>query len=721
MSGVRTFFAYFFVGALSLVVLGFFIEAWNLDLSIPFAYEGDAIFGSAMIKTLIDTGWYLTNPYLGAPDKYSMFDFPMSEGFHFFLLRIISFFSSNYATVLNSFFLLTFPLAAMSALFVSRRMGLKYPLAVAVSILFALAPYHFFRFESHLFLSSYWVIPLVTWLAILIADNKLFTNDQALNFWDKKWVRWTIYSLLCVLIGSSGVYYAFFTVFFLLIAGAVSFFNSKKITPLKYVAIFALLISATVAVNILPSLIYIVKNGPNHEVGVRSPAESEAYGLKIIGMLIPSEHNRTKSLAKMGEHYNQLTLRKSENGNLGIIGSLGFIILLAMLLPKKNPFPNKNIYFLSRLNIFALLLGTISGLGALFAYTISPMIRCYDRISIFIAFFSLTAFFLTTQHITNKFSDNYRQILMILMAIFLLVMGTYDQVPNQIAQQAWKPRLNNNFQNDKDFIAKIENILPNNSMVFQLPYMGFPEDIPIYKMVDYEHFKAYLHSHHLLWSYGSMRGRSTATQQEYLAQLPIPILLKKLAYLNFTGLYLNRNGYADHGQRIEAELTSILHAPPIVSNDANLSFYDVREYIKNFKNSESTREWQEHIAQMKLAFNFHSDWGKGCYGIEPGAHRWCKNKTILYVTNDTSQPLRAKIQFSAGNSYKEADLWIKANRILNAKIKINSQDVFFSQTIAVPPGRHKIFFNTNAERVVAPGDPRELYFYLKNFSLIPLI
>ena len=42
-------------------------------------------------------------------------------------------------------------------------------------------------------------------------------------------------------------------------------------------------------------------------------------------------------------------------------------------------------------------------------------------------------------------------------------------------------------------------------MVYQVPYMAYPEEPAIVNMVDYDPFVGYLHSHDLRWSYGAMR------------------------------------------------------------------------------------------------------------------------------------------------------------------------------------------------------------------------
>ena len=48
-----------------------FMNLWHWDLSIPLVYlekNGDETWQLILTKALIDTGWILNNPYLGAPD-----------------------------------------------------------------------------------------------------------------------------------------------------------------------------------------------------------------------------------------------------------------------------------------------------------------------------------------------------------------------------------------------------------------------------------------------------------------------------------------------------------------------------------------------------------------------------------------------------------------------------------------------------------------------------
>ncbi len=80
--------------------------------------------------------------------------------------RLIGFVAPDWPVAMNLYFLIGFPLAAMTALWFLRQCGVSRLLAVTLATLYALAPYHFIRGESHLFLASYYAIPLA--LALLV-------------------------------------------------------------------------------------------------------------------------------------------------------------------------------------------------------------------------------------------------------------------------------------------------------------------------------------------------------------------------------------------------------------------------------------------------------------------------------------------------------------------------------------------------------------------------
>src|SRR5262249_17361556 len=95
---------------LCLLVLTFTMKLWKGGLHVPFNYGLDALFYSAIFKGTIENGWYLQNDSLGAPDGLQMHDFPIPDAVNFLLIKLLALIHSDFAWVLNVFFLLTFPL-----------------------------------------------------------------------------------------------------------------------------------------------------------------------------------------------------------------------------------------------------------------------------------------------------------------------------------------------------------------------------------------------------------------------------------------------------------------------------------------------------------------------------------------------------------------------------------------------------------------------------------
>ena len=91
-------------------------------------------------------------------------------------------------------------------------------------------------------------------------------------------------------------------------------------------------------------------------------------------------------------------------------------------------------------------------------------------------------------------------------------------------------------------------------MVFQLPLNEFPEGSPPGTMGTYDPARAYLHSKTLRWSFGAMKGRFGDSWQKYAVDRPTPETLRTIALAGFSGVWVDRDGYADRGAAVEAKL-----------------------------------------------------------------------------------------------------------------------------------------------------------------------
>ncbi|MEQ8220728.1 MAG: hypothetical protein ABRQ37_00390 [Candidatus Eremiobacterota bacterium] len=722
---IAPLFPYITAILLSSLILTLLLNLWKADLAIPFGYTRDVLdLHATVFKSITDKGWYITNDSIGMPQGLFMQDMLIPMNLHCFFIKIFSFFSKSSAVIMNFYYLISFLFITITSLYVLLRFNISAPVAVIISLLFTFLPYHFFRGEAHIFLGAYYMIPLTVMVMLDLSREPLILYRQNYSTIAR-------YIIICILAGCDFVYYPFFMCYFLLCTGIIYSLYARRMTYLLNSLILIAIISITVFISLIPTMTYRLQNGVNTEAGVRPLSEGEEYGLKITQLLLPVTCHRIPYLAHLKNTYKSTAPLVNENdfATLGLIGSAGFLFLLKELLygKKSNPL----ITSLSLLNLLAILLATVGGFGSLFNYIICPQIRSYNRISIYIAFFSLFAIALLLNEVYRK-HINYldklqlyvtplnlraKKIGFYIFITFILIAGILDQTI-----KGFTPDYNgtkSEYMNDQNFVEKIENSTSKNAMIFQLPYVPYPEWPPVNKMTDYSHFKGYIHSKNLRWSYGAMRGREGDLWQKAISEKPVNEFLDILAFSGFSGIYIDRYGYADSGSEIETKLSSILAIPPMISDNKRLSFFNIEPYGKKLREKYTEKEWD--MKQYESLHQLLLSWEKGFYYYESDAvknWRWCSSEGELHITNTSKNNKKITLNMSVVTDYKElSDLKLESD-LFTDTIKVNSSDAVYSKEITVTPGKHIIKFSCDAERAEAPGDDRFLVFRVINFKVI---
>jgi phosphoglycerol transferase len=598
----RSIAAYLATLAICVGYMTYSFQLWNADINVPFLYDGDALLFLALTKGAIDHGWFLANPSVGAPVGLQMHDFPISEGLHYGIMRLIGTVLNSPGAAFNLYFLLTFPLTALTSLFVLRRFQVPYLIAMVASLLFAFHPHHFFRGQAHLFLASYYLLPCIVMVALWLYMGQLpfWARQGQADPADKRSsrLRWIASIVLCLLHASAGVYYAFLSCYLFVIAGLAAALKLNKLRPLYSAIVLVAVTTGGVLANVGHSILYNLEHGKNPEVAVRGPVEAEIYGMKITQLLMPIWDHRIERLANLRTKYEAtmvssgpVAVNESMGSGLGAAASIGFCFLLVLLLKGNSGNRPSLLYGLSVFNVTTLLLSTIGGFGSIFALLVSPKIRAYNRFSIFLAFFALFALALLFREFGDRLKSVAARAAFALLLVGLLALGLFDQTPRTIVPNY--AHVQAQFKNDADFVAQIDSALPPESMVYQLPFTQFPEVVPPGRMIDYSHFRTYLHSDNLRWSYGQMRGRPTANREREMSAKPLDEQMVDLAALGFQGIWIDRLGYADNGADIEQRLASLLGVASIASADARFSFFDMSKYNQALQNRLSRVQWDQ--------------------------------------------------------------------------------------------------------------------------------
>lgn len=566
------------------------MQLWRANLNVPWRLTIDPATTDAWLmataaKATAENGWYLSIPRLGAPCGGELYDFPFANPTMITAFRILAALGLGSAAVINLCFALTFPLVAIAALAALRALNISWSTATVIAVLFALAPYHFARGEHHLALSSYYVVPLMVMVALWIWDGSLDSGAR-------RRMRIAIAVMVAVIAGAGNVYYAFFGCFLLAVAGIAGAVARRTLYPIGAAAALSAIAVALLVAATAPALLYARRYGPDLDANRRVSAEAELYGLRVAQMLLPITGHRLAPLARLRGAYNETLPKVTETdwSALGTLAAIGFVVLLVRILWVGRRDGAELLDRLAVFNLAAVLLGTAGAFGTVFAFLISPQIRCYNRICIYIAFLSLTAVAILLDRLRRR---SHSRALWYGLLLVLLVAGFLDQtnarfVPD-FAELAARDR------SESRFMEWIEASLPKNAAVFELPWVVFPEGHMTERMLMYDPLSGYLHSSTLRWSFGAMRGRANAQWQERLAaeisaaganatyspdagqtaraRLEEP--LRTLVLAGFDGIYIDRYGYADDADPLIAALSQTLGIAPLRSPDLRLAFFDL--------------------------------------------------------------------------------------------------------------------------------------------------
>ncbi len=574
-----------YLSALFIVILVIVwrLELWKMSLSIPLTYYVDSIGVQALIKGVVENGWWFYNPNLGAPVGLSLMDYPNADGFHLLVIKFMSFFTKESGSLLNGYFLLTYPLTALTTMYTFRKLNFSYLSSIVASVLYAFIPYHLYRGQGHFFLAAYYVIPLVVLVTYWTYLGELNVFSKA-KLRDKLTDSKIIISVLTIaVLGQSGLYYAFFSIILILMVGLIASIQNNNLVMLKNAGTLILILLIVMLLGFAPHLLYKAQHGPNPATAIRQGYESELLGLKIIQLMLPAYYHRNPVFANVTREYVSTApnINENQDSTLGLTASLGFLFLLLWVLLKDASFfkflRDKErilLNYLGAINLIALLLGTVAGFGTLIAYLFTPQIRGYNRISIFIAFFALMAIILVLDSLYKKYMNKTRNKIFFYFLFFsITVFGLYDQVytgPTMYKEIAAE------YNSEELFVKNIEQEMPKNAMIFQLPYVAFPESTPVHNLLDYNLFRAYLHSTDLRWSYGAVKGRQGDAWQKQVSAKPTKQFIEEIKRMGFKGVYIDRFGFEDSAQALEREVSSLLKEKPLVSPNQRQSFFKLR-------------------------------------------------------------------------------------------------------------------------------------------------
>lgn len=681
------------VAALSMLVFWFASGMQRGSLDTPMVYGGDALQYGYIVQSFAQSGGLSNIQNAGAPFTTQNIDFPNGDLSNMAIAAAL--FSGGYGLGFNLYLLFSVGLTAVAGFAIARRCRLSPGVAFIVGLAFALLPFHFQRMV-HLFYGNYSTAVVALWLSLRLA-SPLLTPSRSRN---ARWLGVAVVVLACVWCGTTGVYYAFFTCIVLAVAAIFQSAHQTSLRPAIRAAGLGALIVLCVAVQLIPTQLFNRENGPNPSVAKRGLIESEIYSLRLAQMLLPVQQHRVPLLAKVRAKYDAESTPVNENGTatLGALASAGFLMgLLMLFLPsvRRHFHPSQQLCAVLLIALF--LYATMGGLGSLFALFVSPQIRALNRISPYIALFSLIISGATLQLIWNYLHEKYPRLggassavpAAALGALALVVIA--DQVsPSYRQSRQERDGTATRYQFDRAFGERLTAELPAGAMVMQLPYMSYPES-PDEVLGSYTQFRNTLHAPSLHWSHGAMRARPEGNWLADVNALPPTAFVDAIQALGFSALVLDQRALTPKMTEIQQIFAQRTHGKTLSDTDrsqvATISGLPVhataRAFIEN--SGWSVLEQDEHHR-----WTWSSD--RPSFALSPAASG--AGACEIALTLGSIKPMNVRISDAAGHTL--ADIQLGPESLTNVRLDI-------------PADTQKIVLENDIPAVRAgEGDPRLL-------------
>lgn len=627
----RNFLGLCATGMITLFGLVMMLRLWQAELWVPFNYRGDTIYELALVKSIANGGWIWHIPHLGAPFGLEIAAFPQNLTVSSLMMKVIALFTSEPGLILNLFWLWSILLTSIIAYLSLRALSVTNTSAIVMASLYALLPYAFFRNTAHISLTYIFVPVIAAFCVEVLASSRGQDQGKQNGLRMPRYLLW----IAAVCIGFDYIYNAFFACFFLCVVMVVSLVYRRKFDLIRRVAPVLLVIMACTLLNMLPSIYSWMVHGVPPNMGYKTPAEAEIYGLKIRHMIVPLSVNYEAGHPLENEN---------QSARLGVIGALGFLfaIFYGLFSVRFSSFPYRLKWAAGILVIIGTLTATIGGLGAVFNMYVSPEIRAYNRIVVFIAFFAFLLMGLqldaAQSYLRNKFDSvnaGFLRLILSLIPLVVLIIGAGDQryaasdLVSDYDRDLVKAR------SDREMVERLESTYPEVRNIYQLPETPFPPDSGRENMQAYDHGAAYVWSEHANWSWPNFSQRQNRLANK-LKTSDTQEFVQVLMAFEFDGIWLDRFGYQDEELRdLEGKLGVLIGSAALVSENGRYAFYDLtekkREWLSKYS-AEDLKLYRDRIAEGGMFFK------KGFYEEEirqdtQDKFRWSNSKSVIEISN----------------------------------------------------------------------------------------
>jgi len=369
------------------VVLALILAGWTaLDRDEPLSFHGDHLLTLGNARSYLDGSGFRWNDRLGFPAQrdamyHATFYFAQKS-----IMWVAARFVASPATVVYLFYGVGVALVFGGAYWGLRRVGVARDLAWLGGLAFVVTPYVAVRAALHDMLSMPFSVPLGVVLALLVAhpDTVGRTPAPGRRADPLPWI-------LAAIIGASGLYYAFFASFFVMVLAAWASVSRRTLSPLAHAA----LVCAAIVVVMLvtgPGFGLLDVSSGRVTLTTRLAVEQTRFGLVV------------SDAAKVSTSWPTLAgVASTPTGNEGDWGEWPGVVITPVILAlpfvaawlmwvgrRSRPTAALSTPVLCGVAVAAGVLFTLrGGPGLWFNELVTPAIRSQNRVSPYLTYFAL--------------------------------------------------------------------------------------------------------------------------------------------------------------------------------------------------------------------------------------------------------------------------------------------------------------------------------------------
>lgn len=699
----------FFTGFL----LVYLFRLWDLNPRVPIVYAGDGLLSLMSFQNMKEGFWYLKTSHLGYPFGQNLNDFPaVADSTNLLFSRLLVSLTGDIGLSFNIQYFFSYFSGFIGAYLGARIIRVLPMHALFIGVLYAFLPFHYLHGASHLYLSSYWMIPI--WLAVI--TRELSAPGWILNF--EEMTRFNLRQFLfksrtLLLLGltivsaSAGFYYSAFFILATGFFGLLAVFRKLKKTSLGLLLMssFGVLV---VGLQTLPILFFQRSTGSNAEVVQRSLSEVRFYSLDITKLFLPIRDHRLSPVRDWVNSLDPSLLAGEYAEPLGLLLALSFLTLLVVyVFQTKSKDEFSFLAPLAQLVLFFLGMSVAGGAGYFLGVFGLTQIRVWSRIAVVLAFPALVFGFQLAQRFANHFRYQKLQYLFfIIVAAFQLIDTTPSSLAPNYAATATE------WNRDRRISQVIQDSISPNARIFQLPSVKFPESPPIFQLADYEHLRMYLHLPSAYFSYGGVKGRESV----WLTRLSNDprTLFTQLSLVGFDAVWIDSRGFAKNPNDFSLFAEREIGQSLISAENSPFALFDIRQFSADIKKSMAPQDQTKIRRQLLTPISISPSGGMSSLESDGLSEWfWSSSSGVFDVQNHSGDDIRIVVSGSV-DSLNSGNLTINGACELEIKVSQLAED--FRCDFIVPRNGTKLKFASDNQKT-DDSDPRDLRFRVVNLRI----